>query len=483
MAACDLLIRGGTVIDGSGAPGVSGDVALTGDRITAVGTLEGIDAKETVDAAGLVVAPGFIDVHTHDDQAVFAGPDMTPKISQGVTSVVVGNCGVSLSPLILDGDPPPPMNLLGDRACFRFPKLRDYRDALAAAPAAVNVAMLVGHSTLRAGVMDDLGRAASEREIGRMGELLDEALESGAVGLSTGLAYPTAIAAPTSEVTALARHLAPHDAVYTTHMRDEGEGVIDSIEETLEIGRQAGVRTVISHHKCNGSKNWGRSVETLALIEKARAEMALDLDCYPYTASSTVLLPDFVEGAERVLITWSESHPERTGQDLSAIAAEWGCSRLEAAERLLPAGAIYFSMHEDDLRRIMAFRDTMIGSDGLPHDTRPHPRLWGTFPRVLGHYSRELGLLPLEEAVRRMTSVGASVFGLEGRGRLAAGAHADVVLFDAARVIDKADFEDPMRPAAGIELVIVNGAPVWRGGGWTGARPGRIIGRGNGGTP
>ncbi len=478
MTDCDILIRGGAIVDGSGAPRTTGDVAIEGRRIVAVGASRGYQAARTVDADGLVVAPGFIDVHTHDDRAVLAGPDMTPKISQGVTSVVVGNCGISLSPLTLDRDPPPPMNLLGDRGCFRFPRMRDYAEALAAEPPALNVAMLVGHSTLRAGVMDSLDRPASEQEIEQMGERLDEALEAGAFGLSTGLAYPTAQAAPTSEVAALARHLTPHRGLYVTHMRDEGDHVIESIEETLAIGRQAGVRVVISHHKCNGARNWGRSTETLAVIEEARREMPVDLDCYPYIAGSTVLLPEMVDASERVLITWSESHPDRVGQELGAIAAEWNCTAIEAAERLLPAGAIYFSMHEDDLRRIMAFRDTMIGSDGLPHDTRPHPRLWGTFPRVLGRYSRELGLLSLEEAVRRMTGVTASVFGLAGRGALKAGAFADIVIFDPERVIDRADFENPMQPAAGIEHVIVNGTSVWSDGRWSGERPGQLLKRG-----
>ncbi len=203
----------------------------------------------------------------------------------------------------------------------------------------------------------------------------------------------------------------------------------------------------------------------------------MNLDVYPYTASSTVLLRDFVESSEKVLLAWSEPHPELAGHDFADIRSAWQCSTDEAIERLLPAGAIYYQMHEDDLRRVLSFDDAMIGSDGLPHDVFPHPRLWGTFPRVLGRYSRELSLFPLEEAVRRMTSVPAAVFGLKDRGAIRAGAFADLVVFDAERVIDQADFTDPKRPAAGIELVLVNGQAVWRDAAWTGERPGRLLRR------
>ena len=269
----------------------------------------------------------------------------------------------------------PPMNLLGGRSWYRFARFADYAATLDAEPAAVNVAMLVGHSTLRAATMDDLARPASAGEIDRMGGLLDESLAAGAIGLSTGLAYATASAAPPAEVTALAARLAPVGGVYTTHMRNEGERVVEAVEEALATAREAGVRVVLSHHKASGRRNWGRTRETLALIERAREAQSVDLDVYPYTASSTVLLVDWIEDAERVLVTWSEPHPGVAGRELAAIAAEWGIGLRDAAERLLPAGAIYFSMHEDDLRRVLAFPRAMIGSDGLPHDAHPHPRL------------------------------------------------------------------------------------------------------------
>ncbi|MFQ5938220.1 MAG: amidohydrolase family protein, partial [Acidiferrobacterales bacterium] len=422
---CDLLISGAWVIDGTGSERRRADVAIVGERIAGVGDGENWEPKTRIDAGNGVVAPGFIDAHTHDDRAVLSSPDMTPKISQGVTTVIAGNCGISLAPL-MDRDPPPPLTLLGNREWYRFPSVEHYTATVEENPPALNIALLVGHSTLRVGVMDDLNRPATAAEIDKMGALLEGSLEAGCIGMSTGLAYPTANAAPTEEIVALAEHLAPHGGIYTTHMRNEHDDVVESVKETLEIGRRADVRVVISHHKACGRENWGRTKETLALIEAARKEQSVNLDVYPYIASSTVLLRKWVEVSERVIVTWSESHPEVAGHDFADIKQEWGCSTEDAIERLLPAGAIYYQMHEDDLRRVLSFSDAMIGSDGLPHDVFPHPRLWGTFPRVLGHYSRELGLFPLEEAVRRMTGVTASVFGLRDRGVIREGAFADL---------------------------------------------------------
>ena len=475
---CDLLIHSGHVVDGTGEPRVSADVAVTGERIVAVGAHldAAFSAGSRIDASGLVIAPGFIDSHTHDDRAVLASPDMTPKVSQGVTSVVAGNCGVSLAPFA-EGEPPPPMNLLGDASAYRFPTMREYLEAVENAPAAVNLAPLAGHTALRAKAMDDVYRAATTPEITHMEALLDEALEAGCIGMSTGLAYPPAAQAPTDEIVALANRLAEHGGIYTTHMRNESAGVLDAVRETLDIGECAGVPVVISHHKCSGRESWGLSSKTLAAIEAARSKQRVDLDVYPYTASSTVLFADWIDAAERVLVTWSTPHPECSGRDFEAVRSDWGCSLEEAVERLSPAGAIYFTMHEDDLQRILRFPDAMIGSDGLPHDAFPHPRLWGTFARVLGRYSRDLGLFSVEEAVYRMTGAPARVFGLVDRGIVRSGAFADLVLFDPQRIADAADFSKPTRPAAGIHRVLVNGREVWRNGQWTGARPGRILRR------
>lgn len=476
MKPCDVLIEGAWLIDGTGSERRRTDIAITGEHITGIGNGRHWQPKTRIDAHDRVVAPGFIDAHTHDDRAVLSSPDMTPKISQGVTTVIAGNCGVSLAPLA-DHNPPPPLNLLGNREWYRFGSYEDYAETVEAHPPALNIATLVGHSTLRVGVMDDLARAATPTEIDRMGKLLEQSLSAGCIGMSTGLAYPPAHAAPTDEIVALAQRLVPYNGIYTTHMRNEREGVVTSVEETLEIGRRAGVPVVISHHKACARRNWGRTRETLALISAAKKKQSVNLDVYPYVASSTVLLRDFVESSEKVLLAWSEPYPELAGRDFADIKRDWDCTTEEAIARLLPAGAIYYQMDEDDLRRVLGFDDAMIGSDGLPHDVFPHPRLWGTFPRVLGHYCRELGLFTLEEAVRRMTSVPATVFGLKDRGIIRRGAFADLVVFDPDGIIDKADFSQPKQPSAGVEFVLVNGRPVWRDAAWTGDRPGRLLRR------
>ena len=481
-AGYDLVIRNGRVIDGTGAPARLADVAVANGRIAALGDLARARAAREIDARGRIVAPGFIDAHTHDDGALLATPEMTAKVSQGVTTVIAGNCGVSLGPLDLAGrgldGPPPPLDLLGETGLFRFPDFAGYLDTLDDAPAAVNAAFLVGHSTLRLGAMERLDRAADEGEIAAMRAALDAALAAGALGLSSGLFYDPAKAAPTEEVIALAARLAGSGAIYATHMRDEADDVIAALEETFAVGRAAGVPVVISHHKVQGVENFGRTRETLPLIERAARAQTVGLDVYPYIAASTVLTAGSAARAVRTVITWSRARPEFAGRDLDDVAAALGCSREEACDRLQPAGAVYFAMDEDDVRRVLSYPRAMIGSDGLPFDERPHPRLWGTFPRVLGHYAREVGLFSLEEAVRRMTGLPAATFGLSGRGVIAPGAAADLVLFDAETVIDRASFEEPTRAAAGIELVLVNGTPVWRDGAATGARPGRVLRRG-----
>lgn len=477
-AHCDIVFRHGTVIDGSGTPGIRADVAVDGGKIVAVGDLAATRAEWDIDAGNRVIAPGFIDVHTHDDRAMLSGPDMAPKVSQGVTTVVVGNCGFSLAPLTCHGRPPAPLDLLGDETWFVYDSFGDYLDRLEAKPAAVNAVCLVGHMTLRVGAMDDLDRSATEDEIALMGERLEQSLDAGAAGLSTGLHYPAGHAASTEEVIALTRRLANNRGLYVTHMRNEADDVEKSLVETFRIGRETGVPVLISHHKVIGPANFGRSVQTLARIEQAMTEQDVSLDLYPYTAGSTVLDPGRCDGRMRVLVTWSVPFPEQTGRDIADIAADWHCPPVEAAKRLLPAGAIYFMLDEGDVQRILHNPHTMIGSDGLPHDSHPHPRLWGTFPRVLGHYARDLGLLSLEEAVHRMTGLPAGRFGLSERGAIRPGYVADMVMFDPLRVIDRSTYEDPTVPADGIDLVLVDGTPVWQQGKTTGARPGHVLRRG-----
>jgi N-acyl-D-amino-acid deacylase len=472
----DLLVRGGTVIDGTKRPRFDADVGITAGRIAAIGDLSAATSDAVLDATGRIVAPGFIDSHTHDDQALLARPAMPFKVSQGVTTVVAGNCGISAAPLLESMDLPAPLNLLDAPATGRFTTFAAYLDALRAAPASVNVAAMVGHSTLRARAMADTERAATQEEVEAMRALVEEAMQAGAIGLSTGTFYAIAREATTSEIIEIARPLTPRKALYVTHMRDESDHVVQALEETFAIGRALDVPVVISHHKAMHASNFGRTRETLPLIRAQMQKQCVALDCYPYTAGSTMLRADEPRMlASRVLIASSEPHPECAGRDLADIASEWGMSNQEAARRLQPGSAIYFFMDEDDVQRVLAFEETMIGSDGIPLGDKPHPRLWGTFPRVLGHYSRDLGLFPLETAVWKMTGLTARNFGLQGRGTLQVGQHADVVVFDAATVRDTASYEAPATPAAGIDAVVVNGALTWQHGAHTGARNGQVI--------
>ena len=474
-ARADLVLRGGSVIDGTGRARHRADLAIDDGRIVAIGELGRTVGSREIDASGRIVAPGFIDVHTHDDGLLLVDPDMSPKVSQGVTSVVIGNCGFSLAPLAPRAALPQEFRLLGEDAIFRYPTMVSYFEALDRAPAATHIAALAGHSTLRIGAMTDLERPATPAECAQMSRVLEACLEAGAIGFSTGLEYPTNRAASTDEIVAVAEALPAHRGLYVTHTRDYHDDIDGAMEEAFAIGRRVGAPVVLSHHQGDGKKNHGHAARTLARYDRAAANQPVGLDVYPYVAGSTTIILDFVKDAERVLITWSDTVPQMAGRELDDIAREMEVDRLEAARRLQPGGAIYFVLDEGDVRRIMAHPNAMIGSDGLPFGRKVHPRLWGTFPRVLGHYARELGLFTLEEAVRKMTSLSAERFGLEGRGRIELGFAADLVVFDAGTIIDRATYEEPARPAAGIDWVLVAGEPVWQSGRPTGARPGRVL--------
>jgi N-acyl-D-amino-acid deacylase len=471
----DLLIRGGTVIDGTKAPRFDADLGVTAGHIAAIGDLSRATAGRTLDAAGRIVAPGFIDSHTHDDQAVLSKAAMPFKVSQGVTTVVTGNCGISAAPLRAGMDLPMPLNLIDAPAEGRFTTFLAYLDALRASPSSVNVAAMVGHSTLRAVTMGDLDRPASEAEIARMRAHVEEAMSAGAIGMSTGTFYPAATKATTEEIIEVGRPLTACGALYVTHMRDEADKIMEALEESFAIGRALDVPVVLSHHKAMHAPNFGKTKVTLPFIRDTMKHQRVSLDCYPYTAGSTMIRTDRGMLDGRVLIASSEPHPKCAGRDLADIAQEWGLSNEEAARKLQPGSAIYFIMDEDDVRRVLAFDETMIGSDGIPLGDKPHPRLWGTFPRVLGHYSRDIGLFPLETAVWKMTGLTARTFGLHGRGTLKAGQHADIVIFDAAIIRDAANYETPATPAVGIDTVIVNGTITWRQGVHSGARSGQVI--------
>ncbi len=477
MSQYDIVIRNGQVADGTGKKLFAADVALKGDRIAAVeapGTLRG---DTEIDAAGRVVAPGFIDVHTHDDTALIDNPSMAMKASQGVTTVVCGNCGASAAPFIRD-DISHFLSLIVKKRENVSRSFAEFAAKVDAAKPAINGAFLIGHSTLRMNALgNDLARQASAAEIKVMRDLLDQSLEQGAIGMSSGLFYPPAMAASTDEVAEVASPLGKWGGVYTAHMRDEGDDILKSMDETFEIGRRAGAPVIVSHHKCSGRTNFGRMKETLPKFTEAMKQQDIAFDVYPYVAGSTILRKEMLDRADKVLITWSDTVQGVSGRDLADLAREMGCSIYDAADRLQPAGAIYFMMDEKDVQSAMAHPGAMIGSDGIPFDTHPHPRLWGTFPRVLGHYSRDLKLFPLEDAVRRMTSYSAKRFKLTGRGEVRPGYYADICIFDPSTVIDTATFEKPISPARGIDVVLCNGAVVWRDGKPGDGRAGRALRR------
>ena len=479
MAAYDIVIRNGQVADGTGRELFAADVAIKGDRIAAIDVPGSLRGDNEIDAAGKVVAPGFIDVHTHDDTYIIDHPDMAMKASQGVTTVVCGNCGISASPYGRS-DIPHLISLSVKKTENLGKTFAEFAGKVEAARPAINGAFLIGHSTLRFDAMNlDVGRPATASEIAVMRDKLDQSLKEGAVGMSSGLFYPPAMAATTDEVAEVAKPLGKWGAVYTAHMRDESEDILKSMDETFEIGRRAGAHIVVSHHKCAGRANFGRMRETLPKFSESMKQQEIAFDVYPYVAGSTILRKDMLWRCDKVLIAWSDSVPNVSGRDLNELANEWGISVDAACDRLQPAGAIYFMMDEKDVQSAMSHPGAMIGSDGIPFDTHPHPRLWGTFPRVLGHYSRELKLFPLEDAIRRMTSYSAQRFRLAGRGEVKKGYYADLCIFDPATIIDAATFDEPMLPAKGIDTVLCNGRMAWRDGRPGNGHGGRVLRRGN----
>jgi N-acyl-D-amino-acid deacylase len=491
----DIIIRGARIFDGTGVAPVVGSLAVRGDRIAAIGEVEG-DATLEIDARGLALAPGFIDVHSHDDFAVLNTPAMDFKLMQGVTTEVIGNCGMGPAPY-------PALRehfatFFGDAAMPGWEGYRGYLEMVERAPPSLNVAMLVGHNTVRAAVLGMACRAPTQEEQRAMREVVREGLEAGAIGLSTGLIYEPGRHCATEEVIELARDVAAAGGVYATHMRNEASGLLDAVREAIRIGRESGARVQISHHKAAGKKNWGRVRESLKLIEEARAEgLDVTADQYPYTSGSTMLAAVLHNNAfnpqgdrggiariesERVLIASAPFHQEYEGKTIAELATQLDLSPEDAARKVDAdeqhhAIAILDLMDEGDVQTVMRHPTTMIGSDGIPLGGKPHPRLYGTFARVLGHYARELRLLTMEDAVYRMTGMPAQKFGLTDRGVLRVGAYADLVIFDPATVIDTGTYNEPKRYPAGIPHVFVNGVAVVANGRHTNARPGRALRR------
>lgn len=477
MMEYDYLLKHALIIDGSGNEGYLADVAIKDNKIVKINASLSQSAKTIIDCTGLVVAPGFIDVHTHDDLVVIRKPDYIEKTSQGVTTIIVGNCGISAAYATLDNNVPDPINLLGELPEFNYPDLQSYRQKINEITPSVNVATFIGHTTLRNNCVTSLLEPASNTEVECMKIQLNEAMQQGALGLTTGLSYGNAINSSTEEICALSEVLAQYNGLYATHMRTEYDGITDAMQEAFLIGRHGNIPVQISHHKCAGAKNWGRTTETLALIDKYRKKQDINCDCYPYRAGSSNLDLNQITADYDIVISWSTPHPEMSGKTLAEIAAIWSTDLLGAAKQLLPAGAIYFQMHEDDVRRVLQHETSMIGSDGLPCDPNPHPRLWGTFPKVLGYYSREEKLFSLPIAIHKMTGKSALRFSLPYRGFIRENYFADIVIFDAEKIRATATFSQPKQQADGIEYVFVNGVVTYIKKSMTGKHAGQFIAR------
>ena len=513
---CDLLLRGGRVFDGLGGAPFEADVAVRGTRIVGIGAYDAEDAHACLDVAGLCVAPGFVDIHTHSDRSILRFPGAESRVRQGVTTEITGNCGSSAAPRGPEDQ------------SVAWQDVRSYGVAWAAAAPAINHALLVGHGTLRSIVLGDVDRRATAEEQARMAQLLDDALQQGAVGMSTGLEYVPGIYAPAEEIEALARVVARHGGLYASHMRSEEEALLGAVDEVLAVGRRTGVRVQVSHLKACGRVNWPLLAEAIARIERARAEgVDVMADAYPYTAYSTTLtillepwsreggaqavvarlrdpaqrarmraevVPHVASdpgGFELVVISSVENaaHEACVGRSITEIAAMWRVEPADAFLRLLEengadVGFIGHGIAAEGVDRVLAHPLVMVGSDGRTmapvgrQVDRPHPRSYGSFPRVLGLYCRDQGLFDLPTAIAKMTSMPAARVRLRDRGRIAVGCHADLVAFDAATVRDGATFADPQRYPEGMPHVVVNGQVVVRDGADAGARPGAWLAHG-----
>ena len=528
-----LRLQNGYIVDGTGQPQFQGDITIRDYQILEVSKTLKEPVEETIDISGLIVSPGFIDMHSHSDLTLLKNPKAESKVRQGVTTEVVGNCGMSMAP-VEDSTKADlskyVSSLLGvEDLPITWRSLGDYLSCVESSGSAVNVVPLVGHGTVRIAVMGFDDRTPSQGELEGMKGLVRESMKDGAFGMSSGLIYPPGCFAKTQELIELCKVVSSLNGIYYTHIRGEGETLLDALKEALEIGRDAQVSVQISHHKASGKPFWGLVQKTLKMIEEANSE-GLDVMCdqYPYTASWTKLtatLPNWVKaggvsvlverlrdeevrnrlrkeieeglpgwsnhvkgcGWDKIMISQVKYDTALEGKTIAQIAKERAADPFTVLFDILvteeaAVRAVYFTMSEDDVINVMKHPRTVIGSDGIavaPHGDlgkgKPHPRFYGTFPRLIGRYVREKKVLSLEEAVSKMTSLSARKLRLADRGQIKAGAKADLVVFDYRKIIDKATYQDPHQFPEGIMHVLVNGKFVVRDGEQTDELPGRIL--------
>lgn len=523
----DLIIKNGRIIDGTRGPWFRNDIGVKDGKIIAIQHLESGQGDSVIDATSKYVMPGFIDIHTHSDFVIFSHPDMITKLKQGVTSMLMGACGISAAPVHEDK-----IDLLdkyagfvraGEELDYQLRSFADYLELLEQLPLGIHVGGFVGQGTIRLNQMGFSDRSPTPEDIERMQEMLDEALSSGAFGLTTGLIYPPGSYSGESEIIELSSVLTKHNAVYLSHMRNESFDLINSIQEILRVGKVNKIPVQIHHLKAMGKENWGTVKEALRIVEEARSSgVDVTIDQYPYTVASTTLracLPPWVHeggvdamiqrlentqlrkkiieeiyntedwdnlykfsgGAEGIYILYAPETPSCEGKTVAELTAD-DSDPVEIICDILVKNrgqdmANYALMSEDDVEQVMKSKYTMIASDSIfsAPGTKSHPRTYSTFPRVLSEYAKEKKALSMEEAVAKMTSFPAARFGIEGKGLLKEGMDADIVVMDGERIQGWADFNDPYREPEGIDHVIVGGVEVIRNKEDTGARNGTVL--------
>lgn len=526
----DLLIKQGRIIDGTGCRSFVGDVGIRGGTISDIGCSITGRAKQVLGAEGMAVAPGFIDLHSHSDLYVFSDPFVEPKMRQGVTTEVMGNDGLAVAPVgCADNEMEAYVRpLLGSmNGPWRWRSLDEYLGCLEESCLAINSCCLAPHNTIRACVAGFGSASLTKTQLEEAKRMVAQCMREGALGMSTGLLYAPGCFSDSKELAELASVVSEFGGVHVSHIRSESDGLRESIDEILQVGLDAKCRTHISHLKVSGKRNWGLAADVLGRLDGAR-EKGIEVTCdqYPYAAGSTMLsallpswalqngMPNLISrltseafrrqiaisieegiagwdnvvgavGYDNIMVNGVNSERNRSceGQTLGSIARSTGEDPLDVVCRLLveengEVTIVVFQQSDADLQSIACYSHTAVATDGVCAGRRPHPRLYGTFPRVLGRFARDRGWFSLEEAVRKMTSLPASIVGIEGLGRLLPGYKADLVVFEPGTVIDTATFEDPIRTPLGVECVIVSGAIVLEEGKLTGARPGKVLRRG-----